>query len=163
MKIRSFAAAILVASLTGSAAMAADYATIVIERPVKASVDATWKRIGAYCALTEWLGPPCEVSAGNGVDVGSIRSIAGGRVFEVIVAKTDHSYTYAFPNPNPTYYHGTLAAVATGLNTSKIVYTLFYDAESLGTPEKKAEDREKRTKTFTGGVEKMVTLVEAAK
>jgi len=161
MKIRTFAAAVLVASLTGSAAMAADYATIVIERPVKASADAAWKRVGAYCAITEWLGPPCEVSVGNGTDVGSVRSIAGGRVLEVLVAKTDHSYSYAFPNPNPTFYHGTLAVEATGANTSKIVYTVFYDAESFG--EKKAEDRERRTKTFTGGVEKMVQLIEAAK
>jgi hypothetical protein len=159
MKMRIFAAAAVIASMTGSAAMAADYATIVIERPVKASADAAWKRIGGYCGITEWLGPKCAVTAGNGTDVGSIRSIADGRVFEVIVAKTDHSYTYAFPNPNPTFYHGTLAVEATGANTSKIVYTIFYDAESFG--EKKTEDRERRTKTFTGGVEKMVQLIEA--
>ena len=124
MKTRWFATIVLSVTLFGGAARAADYSVIVIEKPVKASVDITWKRISPFCSLTEWLGVPCEISFGNGTDVGSIRKIAGGRVTEVMVGRTDHSYTYAFPEPSPTFYHGTLAAVSTGTNTSKIVYTL---------------------------------------
>ena len=161
MKMRFCVPAVLGAGLFAGAANAADYAVIHIERPVKAPLEATWKRVSPYCSLSEWLGVACEVIAGNGKDVGSIRSIDHGRVTEVLVGKTDHSYTYEFPAPNPTFYHGTLAAVSTGPNTSKIVYTLLYDQEPLATPEAKAQNREQRTKRFTDGVEKMVALVEA--
>ena len=161
MKIRLCVPLVLSAALFAGAAAAADYAVIVIEKPVKAPLDATWKRVSPYCSLSEWLGVACEISAGNGRDVGSIRKIDGGRVTEVMVAKTDYSYTYAFPEPTPTFYHGTLAAVSTGPHTSKIVYTLLYDQEPLPTPEARAQDRERRTKRFTEGVEKMVALVEA--
>lgn len=144
------------ASLFGPSAMAADFTNIVIERPVNASADNTWKKVGPYCSLTEWLGAPCEITNGNGVDLGSIRSIAGGRVTEIIVARTKYSYTYTFPPPNPDAYHGTLEVVPEGPKKSKIVYTLFYKQ-----PEADAkEDKERRTKTFTAGVEKMVKMAE---
>jgi len=157
------AAATLSASIFGTAAFAAEYTSIIIERPVNASADDTWKKIGPFCSLTEWLGPPCEITKGNGGDIGSIRSIFAGRVTEILVAKTRYSYTYTFPAPNPTAYHGTLGVVPDGAQKSKIVYTLFYDEEPNGTAEAKAADRDRRTKTFTGGVEKMVQIVEGKK
>ncbi len=146
--------------LIAGPAAAADYTSIVIERPVNASVDDTWKKISPYCSLSEWLGPACEITKGNGTDVGSVRSIAGGRVTEVLVSTTKYSYTYTFIAPNPTSYHGHLEAIADGANKSKIVYTLFYDQEPTGTAEAKAADKAQRTKTFTGGVEKMVKMAE---
>lgn len=156
-------AAVAAASLFGTTAIAADYTSIVIERPVNASADDTWKKIGPYCSLAEWLDAPCEITKGNGWDVGSIRSIAGGRVTEILVSKTRYSYTYTFAPPNPTAYHGHLEVLPEGAKKSKIVYTLFYDQEPSGTAEARAADKAQRTKRFTAGVEKMVKMAEGQK
>lgn len=147
-------------SLLSTHAIAADYAVIVIERPVNASADETWKKIGPFCALRDWFKTQCDITKGNETDVGSVRSVAGGRVSEVLVAKTKYSYTYTFPAPNPTAYHGTVEVVPEGAKKAKIVYTLFVDQESLATPEAKAADKEQRRKRFTEGVETMVKMAE---
>lgn len=149
-----------VATLVSTHAIAADYAIIVIERPVNASAADTWKKIGPFCALRDWFSTQCDITKGNETDVGSIRSVAGGRVSEVLVAKTQYSYTYTFPAPNPTAYHGTVEVVPEGAKKAKIIYTLFFDQETIATAEAKAADKEQRRKRFTEGVEKMVKMAE---
>ena len=161
MKARFLGATALLVFLVSGGARAADYTHIVIEKDVKASADTVWKKVGGFCALTEWLKiPDCTLTSGSG-DIGTVRSLRGGQVNEVMIAKGQYSYSYAFPNPNPTYYHGSLSVVPQGPNTSKIVYILFYDQESLGTPEAKAKDRDSRIKRFTEGVENMKAMSEA--
>jgi hypothetical protein len=161
VKVHFFGAAVLAAAFTASGAMAADYTNIVIEKEVNASADTVWKKVGDFCALKEWLKlPDCTYSAGTG-DIGTVRSLLGGKVSEVMTAKGQYTYSYAFPNPNPTFYHGTLSVVPEGANKSKIVYLLFYDQESFGTAEEKAKNREGRLKRFTEGVETMKAMAEA--
>jgi hypothetical protein len=161
MKMRFIGMAALAGLLASSGAFAAEYTHIVIEKDVNASADAVWKKVGGFCAITEWMKlPDCTLTSGSG-DIGSVRSLLGGRVSEVMTGKSQYSYSYAFPNPNPTFYHGSLSVVPQGANKSKIAYVLFYDQESLGTPEAKAKDRDSRTKRFTEGVENMKAMAEA--
>ena len=161
MKTKLFCIAAATAALIGGAAHAADYANIVIEKEVNASADTVWKKVGGFCALKEWLKlPDCNIVSGSG-DIGTVRALNGGKINEVMIAKGQYSYAYAFPNPNPTFYHGTLTVIPMGAAKSKINYILFYDQESLGTPEAKAESRATRTKRFTEAVDNMKAMSEA--
>lgn len=161
MKARIFSAAVAATLLASSGAMAAEYTNIVIEKDVNASAETVWKKVGDFCALKDWLKlPDCTYASGTG-DIGTVRSLLGGKVSEVMTAKGQYSYSYAFPNPNPTFYHGTLSVVPQGPNTSKVVYVLFYDQETLGTPEEKTKNRDGRLKRFTEAVETMKAMSEA--
>ena len=160
MKTFLITATVLSASLFSVNAMAAEYATVVIERPVNASADATWKKVGPFCNLRDWFSTPCDIISGNDWDVGSVRSVAGGRVTEVLVAKTQYSYTYTYPSPNPTSYHGTVEIRPEGPKKSRIIYTMVFDQEPLGTAEAKAANAEQRRTRFTAAVEKMVKIAE---
>ena len=148
------------AALVSTPAMAVDYATVVIERPLNASAADAWKKIGAFCNLRDFFQTTCEITRGNDWDVGSVRSLAGGRTIEVLVAKTQYSYTYTYPAPNPTSYHGTVEVRPEGPKKSKIIYTMVFDQEPLGTAEAKAANAEQRRTRFTAAVEKMVQIVE---
>ena len=64
------------------------------------------------------------------VGYASVRNI----VNEVLVGKTDHSYTYTQPVRNDAkynLYHGTLEAVPVTAKTSRLIYTFFYDNSLL--------------------------------
>ena len=159
MKTVLIATTALSAVLFSANAMAVDYATVVIERAVNASADATWKKIGAFCNLRDFFPTTCEITSGNDWDIGSVR-LAGGRTTEVLVAKTQYSYTYTYPSPNPTSYHGTVEVRPEGAKKSKIIYTMVFDQEPLGTAEAKAANAEQRRTRFTGAVEKMVKIAE---
>ena len=161
MKSMFFGAAALAALLVSGGALAAEYTHIVLEKEVDASADTVWKMVGGFCALTEWFKiSDCTLTSGAG-DIGTVRSLLGGQVTEVMITKGQYSYGYAFPNQNPTYYHGNLSVVPQGANKSKIVYTLLYDQESLGTPEAVAKNRESRVKRFTEALENMKAMSEA--
>jgi hypothetical protein len=160
MKAQIFGAAAL-AVLAGSSAVAADYTNIVLEKDVNASADTVWKKVGDFCALKDWMKlPDCTLTSGTG-DIGTVRSLMGGKVSEVMTAKGQYTYSYAFPNPNPTFYHGSLTVLPQGANKSKIVYVLFYDQETLGTAEEKTKNREGRIKRFSEGLENMKAMAEA--
>lgn len=159
MKHLVYAAAL---SLLSTAATAADFTSISIARTANAPVDQTWQRIGPFCALRDWLAPmTCDIVQGNDHEMGSVRSIDGGRRVEVMVAATAHSYAYVYTVPDPTLYHGQLEAVPDGPSKSKIIYTIVYDQEPKGSPEARAAFRETRTRQFTAYVETMVKLAEA--
>src|SRR5262245_36606528 len=68
------------------------YVTVALETTVNKPVAEVWKRIGGYCAIGEWLQIPagCRILSGTDNEVGAVRSIAG----EVMVGKTEYSYTY---------------------------------------------------------------------
>ena len=68
-----------------------------------------------------------------------MRTIAG-RVRELLVAKTAWSYTYSQPK-SPIDYHGTVEIQPIDKKTSKLLYTLVYDADAL--PKHEAEDKAK--------------------
>ena len=139
--------------------VAADYTSIALEKPVERSADAVWAKVGPFCAIKVWLKTTCEYTSGNG-DVGTVRVVAG-QFTEVLVGKTAHSYTYAFSEPNPTMYHGTLSVVPVGREKSKLVYLVFWDQEKFPTPEAKAKERTSNAQTFNGALENMKQMAEA--
>lgn len=156
--IISLATASLALSLAGAAA-AADFVTIPLEVTVNAPADAAWKKISGYCDIGAWLKTTCTISAGADNQVGAVRVIAG-RVTEVMVARTATSYTYSQPK-SPIDYHGTLEIRPINKKTSKLMYTLIYDAAALPDPTKKDADVKQRTTQFTGILNTIKGVAEA--
>lgn len=144
-------------SLVAGAASAADYATVNLSISVDKPADVVWKKVGGYCDIAVWLKLTCVYTSGNG-EVGTVRRLAD-RIDEVLVAKTDHSYTYTQPNAT-NLYHGTMQVVEDGKKKSKILYTLIYDQAPLGTDEAKAKAKETYTNRFNTALESMKKLAE---
>src|SRR5438067_7664724 len=118
--------------------------TINVNRPAA----EVWKRVGKFCDIGEWLRIPCTITSGKDGEVGAVRSVAT----EVLVAKTELSYTYTQPvRAGRPYnlYHGTLEARPVTATTSKLLYTLLYDNSMLPDDAARAKDRAARTATFT--------------
>lgn len=137
------------------------YVTIALETTVNKPLAETWKRIGGYCAIGEWLQIPggCKMLSGKEGDVGAVRSVAN----EIMVAKTEYSYTYTQPvRAGRPYnmYHGTIEARAASPTTTKLLYTLVYDNSMLPDEGAKEKDKAGRTATFTRALANMKTLAE---
>jgi hypothetical protein len=156
--IISLAAAAAALGLAG-AASAADFVTIPLETTVNAPADVAWKKISGYCDIGAWLKTTCVISSGKDHEVGAVRVIAG-RVTELLVASTAWSYSYSQPK-SPIDYHGTVEIRPIDKKTSKLLYTLVYDAAALPDPTKKAEDVARRTTQFTGILNTMKGIAEA--
>ena len=137
------------------------YTTIALETIVNKPVADTWKRIGGYCAIGEWLQIPggCKMLSGKEGDVGGVRSVAN----EIMVAKTEYSYTYTQPvRAGRPYnmYHGTIEARAASPTTTRLLYTLVWDNSMLADDAAKEKDKAGRTATFTRALANMKTLAE---
>jgi len=156
---RILSAAALLTALA-SPAMSADYASFSLTTTASATLEKTWSRIGDFCAIKDWLGTTCSISAGSG-EVGTTRLLNNGAVTEMMVAKTPFSYTYMQPLNPANLYHGTLAVEPDGAGHSRIVYTFIYDQEPLGTADAKAANRKQRTDRFTAALAKMKAMAEA--
>jgi hypothetical protein len=152
-------------------APAAPAASIVVENPnyvsIHLEVDVNrpavdvWKRVGAYCAIGEWfqIAAGCKILSGTDGEVGAVRSVAN----EVLVAKTEFSYTYTQPvRAGRPYnlYHGTLEARPVTATTSKLLYTLMWDNSMLPDDAAREKDKASRTVTFTRALQNMKTLAE---
>jgi len=99
------------------------YVSIPMEVTVNRPAAEVWKRVGKFCDIGEWLRIPCTITAGKDGEFGAVRSVAS----EVLVGKTELSYTYTQPvrTDRPyNLYHGTLEARPITATTSKLVYTL---------------------------------------
>jgi hypothetical protein len=168
----AFAVACLVAPL-GAQAPAAQGANtdIVVEKPTYISIPLeiavnrpaaeVWKRVGKYCDIAEWLqiAAGCKMLSGTEGEIGSVRSVAT----EVLVGKTELSYTYTQPvRAGRPYnlYHGTLEARPVTATTSKLVYTLMYDNSMLPDDAAREKDRASRAATFTRALANMKILAE---
>lgn len=147
-------------ALCAGPVLAADYASFSLTTAVNAAPEKTWSRIGDFCAIKDWLGTSCAITAGNG-DVGTIRVLNNGAVTEMMVAKTPFSYTYMQPLNPANLYHGTLAVEPDGNGKSKIIYTFLYDQEPLGDDAARAASRKQRTERFTAALAKMKAMAEA--
>jgi hypothetical protein len=167
MRVLTGVMALGLATATGGAAMAqsaapapvvkpAEYVAIVQEIAVAKPADVTWKKVSGYCDIGGWFHTTCTYTTGDG-GVGTNRLI-GGRINEVLVAKTAWSYTYAQPLA-PNCYHGTVEVRPDGAN-SKIVYTIFYDASTLPDQAAKDKDKASRAKMFMGVLGTMKTVAE---
>ena len=135
------------------------YTNIIMEIAVDRPAADVWKRVGKYCDIGEWLRIPCTITAGKDGEVGAVRSV----VNEVLVGKTDLSYTYTQPvrEGRPyNLYHGTLEARPVTATTSKLVYTLMFDNSMLADDAARERDKAQRTQTFTTALANMKILAE---
>jgi len=155
----------------GGTAAPAPAASIVVENPnyvslhlevdVNRSAADVWKRIGKYCDIGEWfqIAAGCKILSGTEGEVGAVRSVAN----EVLVAKTELSYTYTQPvRAGRPYnmYHGTVEARPVTATTSKLLYTLMWDNSMLADDAAREKDKASRTATFTRALQNMKTLAE---
>jgi hypothetical protein len=135
------------------------YTFIPMEIAVNKPAAEVWKRIGKYCDIGEWLRIPCTITSGKDGEFGAVRSVAN----EVLVGKTELSYTYTQPvrEGRPyNLYHGTLEARPVTATTSKIVYTLFFDNSMLADDAAREADRARRTAQFNQALQNMKILAE---
>ena len=140
------------------------YTSIPMEITVNRPAAEVWKRIGKYCDVAEWLQIPagCTITSGKDGEFGAVRTVGA----EVLVSKTELSYTYAqTPKEGQPYnlYHGTLEVRPLTATTSKIVYTLFFDNSMLPNDAARAADRARRTERFTQALQNMKILAEGGK
>jgi hypothetical protein len=163
MKTGCFASAAIAGLLLWAPAQAAtpEWSTILLEKIVNRTPDQVWAKVGGYCSIQQWLKlDSCVVTSGNGVSVGTNRRL-NGKTDEMIVAQTPYSYTYAQPT-SPIFYHGTLSVEPMDRGAhAKIVYTLFYDAGPLTTPQARDADRAARSKRFGEALDTMKQMAEA--
>jgi hypothetical protein len=171
----SFSAAAFALGVTASFAQApatgtpAAPASIVVAKPTYTSIPLeimvnkpaaeVWKRVGKFCDIGEWLRLPCTITSGTDGELGAVRSVAN----EVLVGKTELSYTYTQPvrEGRPyNLYHGTLEARPVTATTSKLVYTLFFDNSMLPDDAARERDRAQRTAQFTTALQNMKIIAE---
>src|SRR5215510_13400617 len=144
---------------TGPAVTSPTYTSIPLEITINKPAADVWKRVGKYCDIGEWLQIPCTITSGKDGELGAVRSVAN----EVLVGKTELSYTYTQPvrNDRPyNLYHGTLEARPVSATTSKLVYTIFFDNSMLADDAARDRDKAQRTTQFTQALENMKILAE---
>jgi polyketide cyclase/dehydrase/lipid transport protein len=135
------------------------YVSIPMEIMVNRPAAEVWKRVGKFCDIGEWLRIPCTITAGKDGEFGAVRSVAN----EVLVGKTELSYTYTQPvRADRPYnlYHGTLEARPVTATTSKLVYTLTFDNSILPDDAAREKDIATRRAQFTQALENMKILAE---
>ena len=146
-------------SAQGAPATAPTYVSIPLEIAVDRPAAEVWKRVGKYCDLGEWLQVPCTITSGKDGEFGAVRSIGN----EVLVGKTELSYTYTQPvrEGRPyNLYHGTLEARPLTATTSKLLYTLVFDNSMLADDAARERDKAQRTTQFTRALQNMKILAE---
>jgi len=150
--------------LLATSALAAEpeYTTIKMQIDVAKPAKEVWAKVGGYCDISKWLNVECKITSGDG-GMGTVRVLAGGRVTEILVGKTDLSYGYTQPVKEGSFYslyHGFLEAKPVTDKTSRILYTLMYDVSDK--PDKAAKDADiaQRKMRFEGALENMKKLAE---
>jgi Polyketide cyclase / dehydrase and lipid transport len=144
-------------------AEAQEYVRIDMEIDVDRPAQEVWDKVGGYCDISVWFGGvDCEITSGDG-GMGTVRALAGGRVIEILVAKTDLSYGYTQPAVEGRFYdlyHGFLEAKPVTNRTSKLLYTLVYDVSNLADQAAKDQDMANRRMRFEGALANMKALAE---
>ena len=149
------------ALMGAQAAAAAEYATVIQSIDVAKPADVVWKKVGGFCAIHDWLAGgrlTCAYTSGDG-GVGTNRLLAG-RINELMVSKTDLSYTYTQPL-SPIDYHGSVEVKPTSATTSRIIYTLLWDQAPLPDQAAKDKDQAGRAAMVMGALKSMKALSEA--
>lgn len=153
---------LMLLAFAGLVSAAPDYRTIHMQIDVDKPAAAVWAKVGHYCDISQWLGVDCKIIAGDG-GIGSIRSLANGRVQEIMVGKTDLSYGYTQPPPSTGFYnlyHGFMEVKPVSRSASRIVYTLFYDVSDKADEAAKQADMMQRRTRFEAALKKMKQLAE---
>jgi hypothetical protein len=154
--------AVPVFAQTPAAGPAPDYAVIKMSIDVDRPAPAVWAKVGKFCDLGVWAKIDCTITKGDG-DIGSIRSIAGGRVTEIMVGKTELAYGYVQPpvaGRPYNLYHGFLEARPVSATTSRLLYTLMYDVSLLPNQAAKDADIARRRAMFEGALKSMKKIAE---
>ncbi|MEX0902729.1 MAG: SRPBCC family protein [Pseudohongiellaceae bacterium] len=139
-----------------------EYVTIEMEIDIDKSADDVWAAVGDYCDIREWLGVDCTITSGDG-GIGTVRSLAGGRILEILVAQTELSYGYTQPAVEGAFYnlyHGFMEARPTGANTSRLLYTLMLDVSNMADQAAKDADAARRRATFEQALANMKEIAE---
>jgi hypothetical protein len=144
-------------------AAAPDYTTIHMEIDIAKPAKEVWAKVGKYCDIADWLKLECKITSGDG-GMGTVRSLAGGRVLEILIAQTELSYGYTQPaKPGQFYdlYHGFMEARPVTAKTSKMIYTLMLDESNK--PDKAAKDADiaRRRTSFETALKNMKEIAEA--
>lgn len=137
------------------------YVSIPLEVTVNKPAAEVWKRVGKYCDIAEWLQVQCKITSGQDGELGAVRNL--GFVDEILVGKTEYSYTYTQPvrvGPPYNMYHGTVEARPLTATTSKLIYTLVFDNSMLPDDAARQTDLERRKTQFTRALQNMKTLAE---
>ena len=157
----------LAAPLATANVAAPEYTTIRMEIDVNKSAADVWAKVGGYCDLGKWLVAgrvyPCAVTSGTG-EMGSVRSLNNGAIIEVMIAKSDLSYGYTQPVKEGQFYnlyHGYLEAKPLTATTSRLIYTLLYDASNLPDQSAKDADAARRRKQFEAALVNMKSIAES--
>jgi len=159
--MRYLITAVLLA-FAGTASAAPDYRTIQMEIEVAKPAAEVWAKVGHYCDISQWMGVDCMITSGDG-GIGTVRSLAGGRVLEILISKTDLSYGYTQPTKDGVFYnlyHGFIEATPVTPRTSKLLYTLFYDVSDKTDEAAKVADMAARRTRFEAALKKMKEIAE---
>ena len=157
--------AVLGTMVFAASALAAEpeYATVKMQIDVAKPAKEVWSKVGGYCDISKWLGNvDCKITSGDG-GIGTVRVLAGGRVTEILVGKTDLSYGYTQPVKEGTWYnlyHGFLEVKPLTDKTSRIFYTLMLDVSDKADKAAKDADLAMRKMRFEGALENMKKLAE---
>ena len=139
------------------------YTTLVLEIAINKPAAEVWAKVGKYCDIEAWSGMTCVITSGKAGDLGSVRTLNGNNI-EMLVGKTDLSYTYVQPvRQGVPYnaYHGTMEAKPVTATTSKIVYSFFWDESLLADDAARAAAKASRATRFNGFMQKMKAIAEA--
>jgi hypothetical protein len=150
------------ALFTTAVSAAPEYRTIQMEIDVAKPAVEVWAKVGKYCDISQWLSLDCNITEGDG-GIGTVRSLAGGRIQEILVGKTDLSYGYTQPAKTGEFYnlyHGFMEAKPVTKQTSKIVYTLIYDVSDKPDQAAKDADIARRRGAFEAALKKMKQIAE---
>jgi len=145
-----------------AASAAPDYRTIKMEIDVNKPARDVWAKVGGYCDISKWLGLDCKIVSGDG-GIGTVRSLAGGRVEEILIGKTDLSYGYTQPVKEGMFYnlyHGFMEAKPISAGKTKLVYTLMLDVSDKPDEESRQKDLTDRRTRFESALQKMKELAE---
>ena len=160
--LRGLAELAFIVFFTTSAFAAPEYTTITMEIEVGKPASDVWSKVGGYCDISKWLNLDCNIARGDG-GIGTVRVLAGGRVTEILVGKTDLSYGYTQPVKEGEFYslyHGFMEAKPVTKKTSKIVYTLMYDVSDKPDRASKDADIARRRGLFEAALKKMKQIAE---
>ncbi len=139
-----------------------DYRAIHMEIDVNKPAAEVWAKVGDYCSISQWLNVDCKITSGDG-DVGTVRALAGGRVSEILVGKTELSYGYTQPVKDGQFYdlyHGFLEARPVTRKTSRLLYTLMMDESDKPDEAAKQADLARRRTLFEAALKKMKAMAE---
>ena len=142
---------------------APDYVRIDMEIDINKPAAEVWAKVGDYCDIGEWLNVDCAITSGDG-GMGTVRVLAGGRVTEILIAKTDLSYGYTQPAPEGQFYnlyHGFMEAKPVTATTSIMLYTLVLDESDKPDQTAKDADVARRRAMFETALKNIKDIAEA--